>query len=339
MKKRNKENSLLLKDNSIKFNKEELEEAINKEVKRTRRLRSSKIINSKLNYFLNKKSSLFIKGKIWPILVPFFIVAGFLIVLPLVTMIIYSFIEPTNNSLIFKINFQNFVKMFTSKGVVITLLLSIAYAFCAAILSIIVGYPIAFILSNVKSKILAKNMWVLVTMPIWISMLLKTIGLQSLFYMLMPTVLGTPFAIIIGMVYMFLPFAIMPIYDALESRQLDLEEAAKDLGMSSFKTFWNIIFRSSLPGILTAFSLVIIQASTSLIVIKYMGIGKETLIVSIIESYFFKGNNFGYGAAISFILTLFIFLLTLVIKLMSNRLTGDKRKKWKNSSEQTILPL
>lgn len=65
-----------------------------------------------------------------------------------------------------------------------------------------------------------------------------------------------------------------------------------------------------MPGILTAFTLVVVQAATSLIIVRYMGNGRVTLISSIIESYFFKGNNFGYGAAISVILTILVFLLT-----------------------------
>lgn len=68
-------------------------------------------------------------------------------------------------------------------------------------------------------------------------MLLKILGLQSFFYLVAPKTLGTPFAIIVGLVYMFLPFAIIPIHDQLEARDRDQEDAAQDLGMSKITTF------------------------------------------------------------------------------------------------------
>jgi spermidine/putrescine transport system permease protein len=83
-----------------------------------------------------------------------------------------------------------------------------------------------------------------------------------------------------------------------------------------------------MPGVLTGFSLVLIQASTSLIVVHYLGAGKITLISSVIESYFFRGSNFGYGAAIAVVLTLLVFLLMLIIRLFSSRFEKKgKRKK------------
>ncbi|KAF5275446.1 hypothetical protein FQR65_LT16664 [Abscondita terminalis] len=109
--------------------------------------------------------------------------------------------------------------------------------------------------------------------------MLKTLGLQSLFYVLAPSVLGTSFAIMVGMVYAFLPFAISPIYNSLDNQDRTLAEASLDLGARVF----------------TAFSLVLVQSATSLVIVKYMGDGKINLITSIIESYFFKGSDFGMG--------------------------------------------
>ncbi|ATZ18965.1 spermidine/putrescine ABC transporter permease [Williamsoniiplasma somnilux] len=311
------------------FNQAELDTAIDQEVKRQSRLQFKDLSKA----FSNTKIFNFAKDKAWPILLPFFIVMLFLIVLPLVSIIIYSVVQPTGNAIMFKVTFENFIQMFTSSSIMLALSLSVAYALIAALLCVIIGYPIALIMAQLKSKILARNMWVLVTMPIWISMLLKILGLQTFFYMLSPTFIGTPISVIVGMVYMFLPFAITPIYDSLESRQLDLEEAAKDLGASSWKSFWSVTFRYSIPGVLTAFSLVIVQAATSLIVVHYLGDGKVQLISSVIESYFFKGNNFGYGAAISVVLTAMIFLLMLIIRLLSNKFETKGKRKWKNSSK------
>ncbi|WP_031543353.1 spermidine/putrescine ABC transporter permease [Mesoplasma photuris] len=316
-----------------KFNQEELEQQIDEQISVQRRAKLKMKI-SEVNKALSRtKLFNFTKGKVWPILAPFFAVMGLLVILPLLMIIIFAFVEPVDGVQQFAITIENFWKMFTDANIMGSLGLSIGYALLASILCVIFGYPIALMMAQMRSKILARNMWVLITMPIWISMLLRTLGLQSLFYLLSPTVMGTPIAIIIGMVYMFIPFAITPIYDSLESRRIDLEEAAQDLGASKFKTFWTITVRSSIPGVLTGFSLVIVQAATSLIIVKYMGDGKVNLISAVIESYFFKGNNFGFGAAISVVLAAMVFALMVIIRVISNKfeMKGSK-KKWKNSS-------
>jgi spermidine/putrescine transport system permease protein len=90
-------------------------------------------------------------------LLPFVIVMVFLIILPLVTMVIYSFVESSNDALQFKSTFENFAKLFTNTGIMLALLYSIGFALIAAVFTVIFGYPIALIMSNLKSKILARN--------------------------------------------------------------------------------------------------------------------------------------------------------------------------------------
>ncbi|QQY78424.1 ABC transporter permease subunit [Mycoplasma mycoides subsp. capri] len=325
-----------LKDNSVIENKiinqDELEHVI-ETIEKQKKRESARLKVKDVNHYLSKtKLFHFTKDKVWPILAPFILVMVILVILPLVSILIYAFIQPADGITLFKISFEKFAKLFTSNGILYSLFLSILYAIVAGMLCVLIGYPIALMMAQMKSKILARNMWVIVTMPMWISMLLKVLGLQTLFYLLADFAIGTPIAIIIGMTYMFLPFAIAPIYDSLESRQTDLEEAALDLGASKFRTFWSITLRSSMPGVLTAFSLVLVQAATSLIVVHYMGGGRIYLVSAAIESYFFQGNDFGYGAAVSVVLAILVFGLMLVMKLISNKfeMKGNKRK-WKNS--------
>ncbi|WP_425378545.1 ABC transporter permease [Spiroplasma endosymbiont of Polydrusus pterygomalis] len=168
-----------------------------------------------------------------------------------------------------------------------------------------------------KSKLLSKNIWILVTLPIWINMLLKIIGLQTLFNIIAPGLLGTPISVVIGMVYAFLPFVILPIYNSLDRIDISLIEASKDLGANGFKTFWKVIFRQSIPGIIAGETLLLVQAATSLIIVKFMGNGRINLIVDVIEAYFFKGENFGIGAAISVVLALIVFLIIVLSNWLS----------------------
>lgn len=281
-----------------------------------------------------KKSNFYTKivKKSWIILLPYFITTAFLIVLPLVAIILFSLIKPTGNNLVFKLSFSRFIILFSQGSIWISLGLSLLYAFIASIFCVIVAYPIAYIMASIKNKFLVKNMWVIVTLPMWISAILKIIGLQSLFYILAPTALGMPIAIIIGMIYLFLPFAITPIYNSLENRDLNIENAARDLGAKKTKVFVQHTLRSSIPGLISAFTLVIIQAATSLLVVKYMGVGKINLITSVIESYFFMGTDFGYGAAVSVILAIFVFAIIVLSKILADRFETKRRgnfKRWK----------
>lgn len=327
-----------MKDKNIKdiqvsvsgFNQEELEEAIDDQkvqIKRENFRVKIKEINNRLS---KTKIFNFAKGKVWPILLPFFVVMSFLVVLPLILIVIYAIVQPADGIKLFRISIEKFITLFTDNDLMISLLLSIAYAFVSGFMCVLMGYPIALIMSKMRSKILARNMWVIVTMPMWISMLLKVLGLRSLFYLFAASSIGTPIAMVIGMTYMFLPFAIAPIYDSLESRPRDLEHAAQDLGCSPFKTFWTITLRSSMPGVLTGFSLVLVQAATSLIVVHYMGDGKINLIAQAIESYFFQGSDFGFGAAISVVLAIMVFAIIIIMKLLSNKFEvrgGKKNEK------------
>ncbi|ASZ09278.1 ABC transporter permease [Mesoplasma chauliocola] len=325
------------KEISVNFDQEQLETAIDNEIARENKVKVRQKIKE-INKTLGKtKMFNFAKGKAWPILLPFFVVMIALVIIPIVSIVVYSLVQPSGDLKMFEISLEKFIRLFKNGNIMMSMGLTIAYAFIASLFCIILGYPIALIMSEMRSKILAKNMWLLITMPMWISMLLKVLGLRSLFLIMAPSALGTQIAIIIGMTYMFIPFAITPIYDALDSRRRDIEEAAMDLGCSKYRTFWGITFRSSMPGVITAITLVLLQAATSLIVVQYMGNGKINLITTIIESYFFKGSDFGFGAAISVVLAAMVFLLMMVSKFFTNKFEKKGAKSWKDSSDQLTL--
>ncbi|QEH61412.1 spermidine/putrescine ABC transporter permease [Spiroplasma chinense] len=275
-----------------------------------------------------------LKGKIWPIMLPFILTMAILVVLPLIGIILFAIIEPSGNSTKFRLDLSNFSRFFTSGSIMSVLGLSMLYAVISSILTIAMAYPIALMMANLRNKIMAKNIWVILTMPIWISMILKILGLRSLFYLLGGTALGTPFAVILGMVYMFLPFALAPIYNGLENQDPVFYQAALDLKASKAKAFWHVTFRQSLPGVFAAFTLVIVQASTALLIPRYMGDGKINLIPTIIENYFFKGTDFGFGATVAVALAILLFAIMGVTKLISNKFEIRGSRKWKGSSKQ-----
>lgn len=256
---------------------------------------------------------------------PYLILMIILIVLPLLIVILYSIIKATNNAWIFRFTFNNFNDFFKESSFVMVLMRSIGYSFVATLIAVVFGYPIAYIMAFMSTKIVSKNIWVLVTLPIWINILLRTIGLQIIFSILSPNVLlGTPIGIILAMVYMFMPFVILPIYNSLEKADHSLLEASQDLGASPWKTFWRVTFRFSVPGIVSGFTLMMLSAMTSLVVVKYIGEGKTILIANIIESYFYRGANFAYGAAISIILGIIVLIIIFTLKAVGCWATGKK---------------
>ncbi|ASP27896.1 spermidine/putrescine ABC transporter permease [Spiroplasma corruscae] len=332
-------NNLTSNDTSIKNQNLELENELNeieniemeysnKEPESTKRSLKDKIGNFKIVQSMKKK--------VWPVLLPFIVVMSILVILPLVGIIIFSIVDPTGDSVKFSFSLRNFIQLITTESIMIVLGLSLLYAFVAAILTVMMAYPIALIMSQLKNKLLAKNMWVLATLPIWISMILKVLGLRSVFMIISVSSVGTPFAIVIGMIYMFLPFAIAPIYNGLENQDSIYYYAALDLKASKLKAFFHTTFRASLPGVFAGFTLVIVQAATSLLVVRYMGDGKINLITNIIENYFFRGTDFGYGATIAVVLAVLLLLIMGIMKLISNKFEVRGSKKWKSSSNPVI---
>lgn len=265
--------------------------------------------------------------KTWgALLIPYLILMIFLIVFPILIILFYSLIAPVNSPLIFNFTTNNFTKFFYEGSFMITLLRSLGYAFIATILAIIIAYPVSYLMAFSKSKWISYNIWILITLPIWINMLLKTIGLKTLFTLIAPNLLGTPIAVVIGMIYMFIPFVIIPIYNSLDKMERDLIEASKDLGASCYQTFWKITFRQSFPGIITGAILMLLQSATTLLITKYIGLEKQNLIASVIEGYFLKGFNFGLGAAISIVLSIIILVIVLLLRLLSNKVSGREAR-------------
>ncbi|WP_342268984.1 ABC transporter permease [Spiroplasma endosymbiont of Aspidapion aeneum] len=271
-------------------------------------------------YSILSKSQLYI--------LPFFIVAIFLIIVPLFFVFISSFTQKDKSSsnAYFIITFEKYIQLFQSKSVWRVLGISLMYGFFSSILCIIIGYPIAYILAGINKKIYTKNLWIIITLPTWICVILKTIGLQSMFNLLMPSALGTSFAIIFGMVYLFLPFTIIPITNSLINQNPIYYKAALDLKASKVRAFIDIKLRYSTSGILTAFNIVFIQAITTLLIVKYLGANSITMISSLIETYFLKGGDLGYSAVLSVALVVIVLLVLFISRVIANTFSRERTK-------------
>ena len=127
---------------------------------------------------------------------------------------------------------------------------------------------------------------------------------------------GTEFAVILGMIYIFLPFMVIPIYNSISKIDESLYDAAFDLGASNLETFLRVTLPLSIPGILSGITLVLLPSATTLVVPRYLGEGRYFLIGNLIESKFLKTGQWNSGAAVSIILV----LVLLIILYVTNRL-------------------
>lgn len=193
----------------------------------------------------------------------------------------------------------------------------LATAFC-----LLLGYPVAMILSGTSVKY--RNMLVmLLVIPMWMSFLLRTYSWLTLlerkglinsllawFNLPAINILYTDYAVMLGMVYNFLPFMILPIYSVLMKMDKSLLEAAADLGAGKWTTFWRVIFPLSLPGVYSGILMVFMPAVTTFVISRLLGGGQYMLIGNVIEQQFLAIGNWGFGSAVS-VLMLMIILVSM----------------------------
>ena len=245
--------------------------------------------------------------------IPYFVVLIGLIVIPILLMVVYSF-QPGQTSSVFMIqfSFENYLRFFNERQFVDLMLQSLYLAGISTAVTLMIGYPLAYLISRAKLKYQVLLI-LLINAPMWINMLLRTRALQQIMEMLAPGMLGTNLAIVIGMSYIFLPFMVLPIYAVLSKIDPNLYESAADLGANKFQTIYKVIIPLSLSGVLSGVMMVFLPAATTLVVPKYLGRGRF-LIGNLIENAMIQQGRFGYGSAIALVLSVVIMGFVVLIK-------------------------
>lgn len=193
----------------------------------------------------------------------------------------------------------------------------------STVICLLVGYPIAYIMSRMSEKA-QQTMVMLIMLPMWMNFLLRTYawmtllennGLINRFLNLFGigplSMINTSGAIVLGMVYNFLPYMILPLYSIMTKLDRQTIEAAEDLGASSVQVFKKVILPLSVPGIISGITMVFVPAVSTFIISKLLGGGSEMLIGDAIEMYFLGGAgeiNYNVGAALSLVLMVLILL-------------------------------
>lgn len=246
--------------------------------------------------------------------------AAVFIILPIILIFLYSFNGATaiafNN---FSFSFANYARFFGPlylKMLGVTLLIALA----TTVFCLILGYPISYIIST-KDYRTAQIMIFIFIMPMWINLLLRTYGwitllgrngllnrFLGLFGIGPLNIMYTPAAVIVGMVYEFLPFMVIQIYNALSKIDPNLIEAALDLGASKREIFTKVIFPLSMPGVYSGIIMVFIPAISTFVVSNLLGGQKVYMIGNLIDQQFTFTGNWGFGSAAAIILMLILFI-------------------------------
>ncbi len=208
----------------------------------------------------------------------------------------------------------------TTAGHAKALRLSILLSFISTVICFLLAYPLAMILANLKVK--RHNFIILIfILPMWMNFLLRTLAWQTLlekngvinqmltfFHLPALKIINTPAAILLGMVYNFLPFMVLPLYNALAKIDTNVINAAHDLGANHFYTFIRIILPLSVPGIISGITMVFIPALTTFVISSLLGGGKLLLIGDVIEQEFTRTSNWHLGSGLSMVLMIFILI-------------------------------
>ena len=201
-----------------------------------------------------------------------------------------------------------------------TILLSILYGVLATVVCLVIGYPLAYFISKAKLST-QSTMILLVMLPMWMNFLIRTYSLMTIlgdsgiintilnfFGIDSVKMMNTGGAVLLGMVYNFLPFMVLPIYSVISKMDKSLIEAAQDLGSNRFQIFKKVIMPLSLPGIISGITMVFVPCVSTFYITQKLGGGQIVLIGDVIETQFQNANNYNLGASLSFVLMILILI-------------------------------
>ena len=268
--------------------------------------------------------------------IPYIVWAAMMLILPMALIALYSFMKQGNEIISFSFTLEHYKKFFTDPDFLLILWRSLVIAVKTTLICLAIGYPAAFFISRCSEK--AQNIIVLaITLPTWINALVRTyawIGLLSEGGIIQ-TILGflgfkeveilyTEAAVLIGMVYNFLPFMILQINTALCKMDYSLLEASADLGANGTQTFRRVILPLSLPGVINGITLVFLPAVSSFFIPKLLGGGQYFLVGNLIENQFITVGEWNFGSAISMIMAIIMMLMMMAVRKIEERNQGGK---------------
>lgn len=257
---------------------------------------------------------------------PYLIWSTFMIAIPMLLILLYAFTSGGNSVSKFVFSLANFKRFLTDTTFLEVLYRSLRIAVETTVVCVLLGYPAAYFIAKYSENM--KMRWVLIiTLPTWINMLVRTYawtgilqddgvinGFLGLLGAKPISFMYTDFAVILGMVYNFLPFMIIQIYTSLTKMDLSLLEAASDLGANPRKCFMKITLPLSMPGVISGITLVFLPSVSSFCIPRMLGGGSYVMVGTIIESQFLTAGDWNFGSAISLIMAIIIMISMYITK-------------------------
>lgn len=255
--------------------------------------------------------------------IPYYLWIALFVIAPVLLIVYYSFFDIED-----KLTISNYAKFFTPVYLKMTLN-SFWYAFLITFFSLVIAYPTAYILTKTKHK----QLWLLlIILPSWINLLLKAYAFLGIFGTYGATnevleflgigkqqILFTDFSFLFVSVYIFIPFMILPIFNALEKLNPTLVDASKDLGASAWTTFAKVIFPLTVDGVKSGCQAVFIPALSLFMITRLIAGNRVITLGTAIEQHFLITQDWGMGSTIA------VFLIIIMIVIMM--LTGSKKER------------
>ena len=264
--------------------------------------------------------------------IPYFVWMLLFIVLPIVILVFYACTQTVGGSLTFSL--ENLKNCFSPKYLKIYWD-SIYLAAVSTIICLIIGYPFAYFISRMKPKYRSIFL-IFIMLPTWMNFLLRTyswmniLGKNGIVNKLIEMIGLSPMnllynesAVLLGMVYNFLPFMIYPIYSILVKIKSAYIDAAMDLGATPFKSFYKITLPLSVPGIITGITMVFMPAVSTFVITDLLGGGQKMFIGNLIQHQFIQKGDWNFGSALSIIM---MAIILIAMKFMNKFDTTDDKE-------------
>lgn len=257
---------------------------------------------------------------------PYLVWAALFVIIPLIMVAYYAFTDSSGN---FSLDSISRLHLYAD-----IILRSILFGAVATVICLIISYPFAYFLAH-SSLPVQRTMMMLIMLPMWTNFLLRTYSWMTILedtgiinsllarFGLGPVhMINTAGAVILGMVYNFLPYMILPLYSVMSKLNTSLIEAAQDLGGNKLQVLRRVILPLSVPGIVSGVTMVFVPSVSTFYISQKLGGGKFMLIGDVIEMQFQTAYNYNLGAALSLVLMVLIFICLAVM----NNFTDEDEK-------------
>ena len=246
------------------------------------------------------------------IAVPYYVWAAVFIVVPLLMIAYSAFTDAQGN-----FTLENIIQIGKYWPV---MLRSVLYALVATVCCLVLGYLLAYFMAQ-QSERTKTMLMILLMLPMWINFVLRTQAMQDLLDLLQNwlriadiplQVSNNPFAVVLGLIYNYLPFMVLPIYTSLEKLDHKVIEAAEDLGANRFNVFRKVILPLTMPGIGSGIIMVFVPTISTFVISEKLGGAKHNLIGNVIQEQFLQVYNPNVGAAISLVMLILILFILII---------------------------